>query len=137
MGCIPTPGWLYFGISQGEGDSLHAPCIPPPPGRPSPHADPPPSKGRRPSQGRAPICGQTDACENITFPASLRYAVGNKSLLFQEVSTPPGERDRTPIKSYKWIVGAAVGASTSVALIVTFVLVFGVFKLHESSGVYY
>ena len=25
-----------------------------------------------------PPCGQTDACENITFPVSLHYAVGNK-----------------------------------------------------------
>ena len=43
-------------------------------GRPSPSKGrPPPSKGR-------PICGQTDAYENITFPASLRYAAVKNSM---------------------------------------------------------
>ena len=133
-----TNPWLtvFWHISGGGGQSARS-MHTSPSRQTFPPCRPPPSKGRPPSQGRTPICEQTDACENITFPAPIRYAVDNKSLLFQGVSTSPDEHDRTPIKSYKWIVGTAVGASTSVALIVTLVLVFGVFKLHESSGWYH
>ena len=61
----------------------------------------------------------------------------NKRLLFKEASTSPGKLDRPPIKSYKWIVGAVIGASTSVALVIILVLVFGVFKLHENGVCYW
>ena len=47
-----------------------------------PKCRPHPSKGRPPhSKGRPPPfkCRQTDACENITFPASLCYAVGKNT----------------------------------------------------------
>ena len=54
--------------------------------RPDTHPDqhPPPSDHRHPPtashQIPRPLRGQTDSCENITFPASLRYAVGNNML---------------------------------------------------------